>query len=348
MTGNGFTRKKVRSLTLGEKLKKIRAEYRISLTEVSRNTGIRLPYLEYLENGDYGKLPADVYIRGFLRSYAQFLGADPKALIRMYERERSIDRNLGKEPEAATLSRPKRFSFFVVTPKLMGAIVATLFVFGAGFYLYREYRLFVAEPYLVVLEPRSGQSISEDEVTVAGKTDKDAKLFLNGQPTLVDESGAFRETLHLQPGANAIALRVVNRFGKERSENVSVEAVFSTPEAAPLANTPPSGDESKPIPLTLALSVAGKKSVSIFVRVDGREEYNGPLNPGETKTFECREECSVDSTSGKNTLASKNGEPPLPLANIDGTVHNRIFRAEENAKDPKTSDAGINDTSSNL
>lgn len=337
MAGNGFTRKKVRSLTLGEKLKKIRAEYRISLTEVSRNTGIRLQYLEHLENGEYGKLPADVYIRGFLRSYAQFLGADPKSLLRMYERERSIDRNLGKEPEISTVSRPKHFSFFVVTPKLIGAVVVSFFVLGVGFYLYREYRAFVAEPYLVVLEPRSGQSVSEDEITVAGKTDKDAKLFLNGQPTLVDESGLFRETLHLQPGANALSLRVVNRFGKERSENLSVEAVFSAPEATPVPDMSLT-DDAKSSPAMLSLSVSGKKPVSIFVRVDGSEQYNGPLNPGEVKTFECHEECSVDSTSGKGTLASWNGEPSVPLANIEGTVHNRIFRVDKGDEQ----DAGSN------
>lgn len=337
MVGNGFTRKKVRSLTLGEKLKKIRAEYRISLTEVSRNTGIRLQYLEHLENGEYGQLPADVYIRGFLRSYAQFLGADPKALLRMYERERSIDRNLGKEPEAASISRPKRFSFFVVTPKLIGAIAVALFVFGAGIYLYREYRAFVAEPYLVVLEPRSGQSVSEDAVTVSGKTDKDAKLFLNGQPTLVDESGAFRETLHLQPGTNDIAFRVVNRFGKERAESVSVEAMFSAPEANPSPDVAVPDGEVEPLPASLSLSVAGKKQVSVFVRVDGAESYNGPLNPGETKEFECKEECSVDSTSGKNTLASWNGDPSVPLANIDGTVHNKVFRVEKEEKQNNTS-----------
>ena len=51
MLGNGFTRKKVGSLTLGEKLQKIRAEYRVDLADVARETGVRREYLEYLERG---------------------------------------------------------------------------------------------------------------------------------------------------------------------------------------------------------------------------------------------------------------------------------------------------------
>jgi transcriptional regulator with XRE-family HTH domain len=72
----GFTKKKVNSLTLGEQLKKLRAEGRVSLHEVSRETKIPVKYLVMIEEGDYKNLPPDVYVKGFLRSYAEFLGVD--------------------------------------------------------------------------------------------------------------------------------------------------------------------------------------------------------------------------------------------------------------------------------
>src|SRR3989344_1660862 len=74
MIRNGFVRKKVDSLKLGERLKKIRSESRISLNDVSKNTKIQVKYLEYLENGEYNMLPPDVYARGLIRSYASYLG----------------------------------------------------------------------------------------------------------------------------------------------------------------------------------------------------------------------------------------------------------------------------------
>ncbi|MEK9174337.1 MAG: helix-turn-helix domain-containing protein, partial [Patescibacteria group bacterium] len=68
MVEANFTRKKIQSLTLGEKLQKLRGDTHVPLTEVARSTRIRVRYLEYLENGEYEKLPADVYVRGFLRN----------------------------------------------------------------------------------------------------------------------------------------------------------------------------------------------------------------------------------------------------------------------------------------
>lgn len=333
MYGTGFTRKKVESLTLGEKLKKIRLEYRISLSEVAKNTGIRIQYLEHLEKGEYGALPADVYIRGFLRSYANVLGADPGALIRLYERERSIAKNLSKESEKKTTNAPskvKRFSFFVVTPKVMIGTVIALLVFGVVTYLYREFQTFVSEPYLVLLEPSNGQTIESDKVLVSGKTDRDAKLFLNGELIFVSESGEFRKELNLQPGMNAVTVKVVNRFGKERSISVSILAVYEIPENTRSEMVEISSDSldlSKK--KKLSLSTIEKIPVTITVRADGKEIYAGFLQADESKEFECEKECLVDSTSQKGTFAEWNGGEAKPLGEKNGKITGVVFRAEE-------------------
>lgn len=327
MLGNGFTRKKVGSLTLGEKLKKIRAEYQVNLLEVSRETGIRKEHLESLENGDYSKLPADVYVRGFLRSYAGFLGVDPGALIRLYERERSIAKHLGKETEVSSSvpnQNPKRFSLFVVTPAMMIGTVVALVFSGIVWYLYGEYRVFVSEPYLVILEPANGEAVNGDERTVVGKTDRDAKLFLNDKPALIDESGEFRERIRLQPGVNTLTVKVVNRFGKERSETVSIIAEYQVPENDLTLKESPENAETPLVP-RLLLSVVEEKPVSILVRVGEVEAYRGELLPGEVKSFDCPQSCAVDSTSGKRTLAGWDGAEMKPISEKTGTVVKVVF-----------------------
>ena len=102
MAQSGFTRKKVESLTLGEKLRKLRTDFRMSLQDVSKATRIQVKYLESLENGAYEQLPADVYVRGFLRSYARYLNVDERAMIKLYDRERNIKVNLGQEDRKST------------------------------------------------------------------------------------------------------------------------------------------------------------------------------------------------------------------------------------------------------
>ncbi len=66
---------------LGETLLKARLEKNITYEDAERVTRIPRKYLEALELEDFGILPAPVYARGFLRSYASYLGLEPKDLL---------------------------------------------------------------------------------------------------------------------------------------------------------------------------------------------------------------------------------------------------------------------------
>ena len=57
-------------------LKKLREKKGVSLQEISDVTKISVGSLTALENGDYEKFPGRVYIVGFLRSYAEYIGID--------------------------------------------------------------------------------------------------------------------------------------------------------------------------------------------------------------------------------------------------------------------------------
>src|SRR4030042_1531553 len=92
----GFTKKKINSYTLGEQLKKIRSDGRVTLHEVSRETKIPVKYLAMIEEGDSENLPPDVYVKGFLKSYAEYLGVDHQKLVALYLRDKDIKKNLGK------------------------------------------------------------------------------------------------------------------------------------------------------------------------------------------------------------------------------------------------------------
>lgn len=66
---------------LGETLRKARLDKNITFEDAERVTRIPRKYLEALELEDFGILPAPVYARGFLRSYASYLGLEPKDLL---------------------------------------------------------------------------------------------------------------------------------------------------------------------------------------------------------------------------------------------------------------------------
>ncbi|MCI5053135.1 MAG: helix-turn-helix domain-containing protein [Simkaniaceae bacterium] len=61
---------------IGDRLKLAREELNISLKEVENSTSIRLSYLEAIEKGSSDKFLTNVYMFGFMRQYASFLGLD--------------------------------------------------------------------------------------------------------------------------------------------------------------------------------------------------------------------------------------------------------------------------------
>ncbi len=62
------------SLTLGEKLRQAREERGFTLGDVAEQTRISALYLESIENDDYRILPGGIFNKGFVKSYAKFVG----------------------------------------------------------------------------------------------------------------------------------------------------------------------------------------------------------------------------------------------------------------------------------
>ena len=71
--------------TLGETLRQARLDKGASLADAARDTRIRRGYLEALEAEDPAALPPAVYTRGFLRTYAEYLGLNAQAMVDLYQ-----------------------------------------------------------------------------------------------------------------------------------------------------------------------------------------------------------------------------------------------------------------------
>ena len=74
---------------------------RIDVSEIEAQTKIRAKYLRALENEEWGLLPGPTFVKSFLRTYAQALGLDGRALVEEY-RLHHEDPNEGFEPIVAS------------------------------------------------------------------------------------------------------------------------------------------------------------------------------------------------------------------------------------------------------
>lgn len=66
---------------VGNLLRQTRQEKSISLEDASSHTFIKKHYLQALEEGNFGELPSAIQVRGFLKSYADYLGLDGDELL---------------------------------------------------------------------------------------------------------------------------------------------------------------------------------------------------------------------------------------------------------------------------
>jgi cytoskeletal protein RodZ len=99
---------------LGELLKEARQNKGVSLEQVEEEIKIRKKYLQALEEEDFSIMPSEVYVKGFLRNYAIYLGLDPEEVRALYKGE-SVEKR--RKPEfmgragqiAGEETRPRAF-----------------------------------------------------------------------------------------------------------------------------------------------------------------------------------------------------------------------------------------------
>jgi hypothetical protein len=127
---------------IGATLREARMRARIDVSEIEAQTKIRAKYLRALENEEWGLLPGPTFVKSFLRTYAQALGLDGKALVEEYrlEHERPSDamlepivstpqRNRGRQPT----SGPSRgYMLAVGGIGLVIVVLIVLLVAGGG------------------------------------------------------------------------------------------------------------------------------------------------------------------------------------------------------------------------
>jgi cytoskeleton protein RodZ len=122
---------------LGETLRQARLDKGVSLADASRDTRIRRSYLEALEAEDLAALPPAVYTRGFLKTYAEYLGLSGEAMVDLYQP--NARRESGPPTLRAAVPRVAIPRQIPLRPVFYGvACVVFIAVFGFAWNLYQD------------------------------------------------------------------------------------------------------------------------------------------------------------------------------------------------------------------
>lgn len=93
------------SSTLGEKLRQAREERGISVSEVAEQTRISPLYIESIEKDDYKVLPGGIFNKGFIKSYAKYVGYDEQEALQEYAKMVITTEN--RDPDEVRSYRPE-------------------------------------------------------------------------------------------------------------------------------------------------------------------------------------------------------------------------------------------------
>ena len=117
---------------VGATLREARNRRKIDLVEVEAATKIRVRYLRAMENEEWDLLPGDAYVRGFVRTYAAYLGLDAD---RLAEQLRRRGRGAGPaerlprvDPRPTAPRSRRRIHLPGLPPRLLAALVSLALV----------------------------------------------------------------------------------------------------------------------------------------------------------------------------------------------------------------------------
>lgn len=121
------------SLSFGRYLQAIRLKKKISLEEVSAQTRIGLSSLMMIEQEDLERLPDEVFVKGFLRSFAGAIGADGDVAVRRYQSHLNILQQ-GTVSEDSVGKSSARMRWKLLIPVILLAVIMGLTLFGGAFF----------------------------------------------------------------------------------------------------------------------------------------------------------------------------------------------------------------------
>lgn len=199
--------------TVGTFLKDHRQSAGLSLDQIADITKIRLDYLEAIEQDRFDQLPSAAFVKGFIRSYALAIKLDPEKALAVFRRD--FDQNqLGKVVPRG-MAQPLNTGRGLWNPRTT-TILSILVVIGI-FLVYGFWQIvsLVAAPNLEITSPVESAVYLNGAISLSGKTQSDAAVYINDQPVVLAGDGSFETTINLDPGEHLLIFKAVLRNGKQ-------------------------------------------------------------------------------------------------------------------------------------
>ncbi len=179
----------------------------MSLSELSKKTGISVKNLKNIEQGEWSNLPAKIYVLNFLSKCAKLFKISESDFLNLYEKEFKYNNDF-------KLKKISKKSF-IVTPRIVVKVVFIFFIVFVLFYFLFQLNYLIGEPKLIIFQPERDLITKSKEILIKGQTQRDNKVVINENEVFVNNDGNFSEYIPLQLGMNFVKIKAINKLNKE-------------------------------------------------------------------------------------------------------------------------------------
>ena len=293
---------------IGEFFKQVRETKGLTIDEVAAKTRIRTDFVKALEDGNFAKLPDQVFARGFVRSYARSLGLDEEDAIHRFAQSAGAYYDKQAERERLRVRQAEEERKRQVNRKAV-AIAIGLAILTLIFLLSREQSSLLVRRSSSDLPPSASKRTtpptpeSQDE-----PPSKQAEEVLPAPKPKLSEPPVVSAEESVGNNVEPVT---------KPASTASTAPVLAAPSPSSLGSDGPLGgislEGSAATEGQLALELEAIELSWVVVQVDGGSPQEVLLRPGEKATWKGQDQFSLTLGNAGGVKAELNGKPQKPF-----------------------------------
>lgn len=274
--------------TLGGLFRQTRERQRLSLEQIASKTRIQQRHLQALEEEDFANLPAKVFVKGFVRSYARSLGLDEDNALQLflttssnfYDRTEEAQQHIQVTLQAA---HRKRFNWNLV-------VILFLAIGGVLFYL-----------------------LPWQQETVPLTSEPETSLPINGmqKEEILEPAPPIEESPDSVSSESPVDTEV--QLTPPPPSDITHSPLPSEPQPIPTLPVSHVPEKATGLDGTLGLEIEATQLTWVVVQSDDQAPHEALLQPGQKSTWKANTQYLLTLGNAAGVIIRLNGELQGPF-----------------------------------
>lgn len=317
-------------LTAGSILRARRKELGFSIKRIANDTKIQEAYLEKLEANNFEDFDSMVFVNGYVKIYADYLGLDVDKLSALFRRQTKQEDNTVKM-RSNNINKPQGKLFEFLTPNNVLIAMAVIFVLGVVAFISFQFYNFRKAPQLTIYTPADQTVSVEKKLEISGITEDSVSVFINDNEINVEDDNTFTTQINLRDGSNTITVKAV-KTNSQQSTTTKILTINYTPlDNEEQVNETAAEPEPEQIDTFTAKVQTLSSEAWIMLTIDGKQKLAQVVPANTTNEFPLTEKLTISTGRPSITKLFINDEEITINVNSETGVANTTCEIKNNS-----------------